>query len=189
MEIDYGLQSYDSGRIAHCCEGKQKAGVADSAIEALEKEAAEVIKETFSEDVQDAEVQNEEDGTEAVAVNEGEDTEPGEGPGAEGEEGSDENKAFVPPFKKNDAAFVKGDIKEGVLEIMPDGFGFIRSENFLPGDKDVYVSPQQIRRLALRTGDIVAAVTKDRMPGDKFNGMLYAKVQLKIQSKERILKI
>ena len=145
------------------------------AIEALEKEAAEAINETVSEEVQDAEVQNEEDGAEAVAVNEGEDTEPGEGPGAEGEEGSDENKAFVPPFKKNDAAFVKGDIKEGVLEIMPDGFGFIRSENFLPGDKDVYVSPQQIRRLALRTGDIVAAVTKDRMPGDKFNGMLYAK--------------
>ena len=105
------------------------------AIEALEKEAAEAIKETFSEDVQDAEVQNEEDGTEAVAVNEGEDTEAGEGPGAEGEEGSDENKAFVPPFKKNDAAFVKGDIKEGVLEIMPDGFGFIRSENFLPATR------------------------------------------------------
>ena len=83
------------------------------AIEALEKEAAEAINETVSEEVQDAEVQNEEDGTEAVAVNEGEDTEPGEGPGAEGEEGSDENKAFVPPFKKNDAAFVKGDIKEG----------------------------------------------------------------------------
>ena len=48
-----------------------------------------------------------------------------------------------------------GDIANGILEVMPDGFGFIRCENYLPGDNDVYVSPAQIRRFNLKTGDIV----------------------------------
>ena len=45
---------------------------------------------------------------------------------------------------------------KGILEVMPDGFGFIRSENFLPGENDVYVAPSQIRRFGLKTGDIIA---------------------------------
>ena len=161
------------------------------ALEALEKEAAAAVLEAVSEENKAEKTLDEAENSEVAVVgeasfDEGENdsaegeasNEAAEGSenveGAEGEEG-EENKS-VPTFRKfNDAAFVKGDIKEGVLEIMPDGYGFIRSENFLPGDRDVYVSPQQIRRLALRTGDIVAAVTKDRMPGDKFNGMLYAK--------------
>ena len=44
---------------------------------------------------------------------------------------------------------------EGILEVMQDGFGFIRSDNYLPGDHDVYVAPAQIRRLNLKTGDIL----------------------------------
>ena len=44
----------------------------------------------------------------------------------------------------------------GILEVMPDGFGFIRCENYMPGDNDVYVSPSQIRRFNLKTGDIVS---------------------------------
>ena len=97
--------------------------------------------------------------------------------GEKNPEGDDENRP-VPVLRKNTndvAAFNKGDIKEGILEIMPEGFAFIRSENFLPGDKDVYVSPMQIRRLGLRTGDMVVGVTKAKMPGDKFNAMMYAK--------------
>ena len=43
----------------------------------------------------------------------------------------------------------------GILEVMPDGFGFIRSENYLPGENDIYVSPSQIRRFNLKTGDII----------------------------------
>ena len=43
----------------------------------------------------------------------------------------------------------------GILEIMPDGFGFIRCENFLPGENDVYVAPTQIKKFNLKTGDIV----------------------------------
>ena len=44
----------------------------------------------------------------------------------------------------------------GILEVMQDGFGFIRSDNYLPGENDVYVSPSQIRRFGLKTGDIIS---------------------------------
>ena len=43
----------------------------------------------------------------------------------------------------------------GILEVMPDGYGFIRCENYLPGENDVYVAPSQIRRFSLKTGDII----------------------------------
>ena len=48
----------------------------------------------------------------------------------------------------------------GILEVMPDGYGFIRCENYLPGEKDVYVSPSQIRKFNLKTGDIVSGNTR-----------------------------
>lgn len=48
----------------------------------------------------------------------------------------------------------------GILEVMPDGFGFIRCENYLPGEHDVYVSPSQIRKFNLKTGDIVTGNTR-----------------------------
>lgn len=62
---------------------------------------------------------------------------------------------------------------EGVLEVLPDGYGFLRSENFLSGPKDVYVSPSQIRRFGLKTGDKVRG--KGRIPkeGEKFQALLY----------------
>ena len=47
-----------------------------------------------------------------------------------------------------------GIMANGILEVMPDGYGFIRCENYLPGENDVYVSPSQIRKLNLKTGDI-----------------------------------
>lgn len=62
---------------------------------------------------------------------------------------------------------------EGVLEVLPDGYGFLRSDNFLSGTKDVYVSPSQIRRFSLKTGDKVKG--KGRIPkeGEKFQALLY----------------
>ncbi|NLC69070.1 MAG: transcription termination factor Rho [Clostridiaceae bacterium] len=62
---------------------------------------------------------------------------------------------------------------EGVLEVLPDGYGFLRSENYLPGSKDIYVSPSQIRRFSLKTGDKVRG--KGRIPkdGEKFQALLY----------------
>lgn len=62
---------------------------------------------------------------------------------------------------------------EGVLEVLPDGYGFLRSENYLSGAKDVYVSPSQIRRFNLKTGDKIRG--KGRIPnaGEKFQALLY----------------
>ena len=55
---------------------------------------------------------------------------------------------------------------------MQDGFGFIRSDNYLPGDHDVYVAPAQIRRLNLKTGDILVGKTKRNNPTDKFGALM-----------------
>ena len=68
-----------------------------------------------------------------------------------------------------------GETKEGILEVMPDGYGFIRCDNYLPGENDVYVSPAQIRRFGLKTGDIVAGNTRIRNQGEKFSALLYVK--------------
>ncbi len=61
----------------------------------------------------------------------------------------------------------------GILEVMSDGFGFIRSENYLPGDNDVYVSPSQIRRFNLKTGDILEGNTRIKTQQEKFSALLY----------------
>ena len=63
----------------------------------------------------------------------------------------------------------------GILEVMPDGFGFIRCENYLPGENDVYVAPSQIRRFGLKTGDILEGNTRVRTQGEKFAALLYVK--------------
>ena len=63
----------------------------------------------------------------------------------------------------------------GILEVMPDGFGFIRSENYLPGESDVYVAPSQIRRFGLKTGDIISGNTRVKTQAEKFSALLYLK--------------
>lgn len=68
-----------------------------------------------------------------------------------------------------------GVIKEGILEVLPDGYGFIRCDNFLPGDSDVYVSPAQIRRFNLKTGDIVEGNIRIKNQNEKFCALLYVK--------------
>lgn len=66
-----------------------------------------------------------------------------------------------------------GNVVKGILEVMSDGFGFIRSENYLPGDNDVYVSPSQIRRFNLKTGDILEGHTRIKTQQEKFSALLY----------------
>ena len=61
----------------------------------------------------------------------------------------------------------------GILEVMPDGYGFIRCENYLPGDNDVYVAPSQIRRFNLKTGDIITGNTRIKTQQEKFSALLY----------------
>ncbi len=63
----------------------------------------------------------------------------------------------------------------GILEVMADGYGFIRSENFLPGDDDVYVSPSQIRKFRLKTGDVLCGNTRIKTQNEKFSALLFVK--------------
>ncbi len=92
-------------------------------------------------------------------------------------------KSIVP--KKNDAAapaneeypaeLDSGITAHGILEVMSDGFGFIRCENYLPGENDVYVAPSQIRRFGLKTGDILEGNTRIKTQSEKFSALLYVK--------------
>ncbi len=66
-----------------------------------------------------------------------------------------------------------GQVANGILEVMPDGYGFIRCENYLPGENDVYVSPSQIRRFNLKTGDIIRGNTRIKTQSEKFSALLY----------------
>ncbi len=61
----------------------------------------------------------------------------------------------------------------GVLEIQPDGYGFLRAENCLPGPNDTYISIAQIRRFNLRNGDLVAGKTRPQREGDRYSAILY----------------
>ena len=63
----------------------------------------------------------------------------------------------------------------GILELHQDGYGFLRVENYLPSDKDIYVSPSQIRRFRMRNGDKVVGVNKQESQGESFNGLIYVK--------------
>jgi transcription termination factor Rho len=65
-------------------------------------------------------------------------------------------------------------IAEGILEVMPDGYGFLRSDNYLPGNKDIYVSQVQIRRFKLSTGDMLKGIARfTTEPQNKFPSLIY----------------
>ena len=66
-----------------------------------------------------------------------------------------------------------GERADGILEVLPDGYGFIRCENYLPGENDIYVSPSQIRRFNLKTGDIIKGNIRIKTQGEKFSALLY----------------
>ncbi len=65
-----------------------------------------------------------------------------------------------------------GELAHGILEVMQDGYGFIRCENYLPGENDVYVSPSQIRRYRLKTGDILSGKTRVKSASEKYGALL-----------------
>ncbi len=77
--------------------------------------------------------------------------------------------------KSVDMSLDSGIAANGILEVLPDGYGFIRCENYLPGENDVYVSPAQIRRFNLKTGDIIVGNTKVKTQSEKFSALLYIK--------------
>ncbi len=61
----------------------------------------------------------------------------------------------------------------GILEVMPDGFGFTRSDNFLPGENDVYVNPAIIKRYRLKTGDVIKGLSRSKNPNERFGALSY----------------
>ena len=76
--------------------------------------------------------------------------------------------------KKSDLSSLdSGNMANGILEVMPDGYGFIRCENYLPGENDVYVSPSQIRRFNLKTGDILVGNIRIKTQNEKYSALLY----------------
>jgi len=85
-----------------------------------------------------------------------------------------EEKKKINPEKLNEN-LDSGETARGILEVMPDGFGFIRCENFLPGENDVYVAPSQIRKFNLKTGDIIEGNTRVKTQNEKFSALLYLK--------------
>ncbi len=81
-----------------------------------------------------------------------------------------------PADKPSEEAAVQQEVSgvpaSGILEVMPDGFGFIRCENYLPGENDVYVAPAIIRKLGLRTGDILEGIAREKSGNDKFGALI-----------------
>ena len=85
-----------------------------------------------------------------------------------------ESRPEIKSEGKGEAAQLdSGEKANGILEVLPDGYGFIRCENYLPGDNDIYVSPSQIRRFNLKTGDIIQGNIRIKTQGEKFSALLY----------------
>ncbi len=87
---------------------------------------------------------------------------------------AEDEKSKINPEKLS-ADLDSGIEAAGILEVMPDGYGFIRSANYLPGENDVYVAPSQIRKFGLKTGDIIVGNTRVKTQGEKFSALLYVK--------------
>lgn len=83
-------------------------------------------------------------------------------------ENAEENTSFPPELDSGTEAY-------GILEVMPDGYGFIRCENYLPGENDVYVAPSQIRRFGLKTGDVLKGNKRIKSQQEKFSALLFMK--------------
>ena len=90
---------------------------------------------------------------------------------------TEQKKPDTPIIHKNEFAseLDSGQIANGILEVMPDGYGFIRCANYLPGENDIYVAPSQIRRFNLKTGDIVNGNIRVKTQGEKFGALLFVK--------------
>lgn len=92
------------------------------------------------------------------------------------QEEADTKKAVDSESAKPKRPYVEtGEIQAGVLEIMPDGYGFLRKDNYLQGSKDIYVPPQYIRRFGLRAGDLVSGPVKLQRETDRYQALLYIK--------------
>ena len=129
-----------------------------SKVEAKEKDSVSVISE-----VKDKEAEEE---TRGIGAEEGNSEEEVRREGSRDSDTRDEARREGP--RDTDAKEA-----HGILEIMADGYGFIRSENFMPGEQDVYVNSLMIRRFHLKTGDMIYGYAKSRNPQERYNALLY----------------
>lgn len=86
---------------------------------------------------------------------------------------TEEKTEAAPENTERERLMETAELGEGILEVLPDGYGFLRAENCLPGANDVYVSPAQIRRFNLRTGDRVRGNVRPAREGEKVGGLIY----------------
>ena len=114
---------------------------------------SEIVEAMLAEDerLKQAEAQGK---TEVVKEPVTEKTQAGQGDAETAETGKRVRREMADK-EEYDPALDSGKEANGILEVMPDGYGFIRCDNYLPGEEDVYVAPSQIRRFRLKTGDIV----------------------------------
>ena len=84
-----------------------------------------------------------------------------------------ENESSQSHVSAENVQLDSGEKANGILEVLPDGYGFIRCENYMPGENDIYVSPSQIRRFNLKTGDIIRGNIRIKTQGEKFSALLY----------------
>lgn len=91
----------------------------------------------------------------------------------EKKESRERHYSALPDRLKDEVGDEPADLVEGVLEVMVDGFGFLRTKNYLPSDGDIYIAPPQIRRFRLKTGDKVKGIVRPPKAGEKFNALLF----------------
>jgi transcription termination factor Rho len=121
----------------------------DGSESAEEEDADAVEKETAADDVPATEVKH----RELVAVESEDDN---------GEENGEEEEK-------------QQEIATGVLEVMPEGYGFLRVENYIQSSRDIYVPPQYIRRFNLRTGDLVTGPVRQQRDNDRYKALFYVR--------------
>ncbi len=94
----------------------------------------------------------------------------------EAEEESNKKNSMPDKIVEEIESSGEGAVKvEGILETHPDGYGFLRTNNYLTSDEDVYISPSQIRRFHMKTGDKITGITRPPKQGEKFKALLYVK--------------
>ena len=91
----------------------------------------------------------------------------------EPEEGETEPEIQIFDGQEYNPKLDSGSEANGILEVLSEGYGFIRSANYLPGDRDIYVSPVQIRKFGLKKGDVIGGPVRNKTQGEKFSALLF----------------
>ncbi len=91
----------------------------------------------------------------------------------EPEEGETEPEIQIFDGQEYNPKLDSGSEANGILEVLGEGYGFIRSANYLPGDRDIYVSPVQIRKFGLKKGDVIGGPVRNKTQGEKFSALLF----------------